>query len=380
MIFKATPPAYSSVNSNLVYVVYDAHSTDPTTYPNYKYVAELWIGGSLILTTRKFPDPTNNFGVFDFGINVREYLLVSLAIGNNGIRPQEMGPGVFSIDVVIKIREEYNGTIGAVVLTDSDRVFFNHYNGRYNDFTLLSSFLNKPASTRPQTIDDMRLDNAYYFIPYFSTTTTPFNVVVVCGTNTYTKSITPSTTNTLQLLNISPLAINNDAGSAIVNGDYTVNINGIAYVVSIQYDVINQNYPLHFLNKFGGFETFNFLKASKRSYSNTKKEWQMLPYQVDSSGSVTLKTGNIMNRQNGTLAVDFNEKLKVNTDNLTDSEFEWLAQLVNSPLVYLEDAGTLYPVILDGNSYDVNKHSIDNLTSLSIDIKFGETYKTQFTS
>jgi len=380
MIFKATPPAYSSVNSNLVYVVYDAHAAAPTTYLNYKYVAELWVGGSLALTCRKFPTPTGNFGIFDFGVNIREYVLATLVIGNNGMRPQEMGAGVFSIGVVIKIREEYNGTIGAVVLTDSTRTFFNHYNGRYNDFTVLSSFLNIPASSRTQTIDDMRLDNDYYFIPYFATTTTTFNVVVHCGANTYTKTITPSAANTLQQFNISPIAINNDAGSTVVNGDYTVTINGITYVVSLQYDVINQNYPIHFLNKFGGFETFNFSKASKRSYQITKKEWQQPRYLIDGSGNINIKTGNIMNRQNGTLVVDFSEKLKVNTDNLTDYEYEWLAQLVNSPLIYLEDSGTLYPVTLDSTNYEVKKHDIDKLTSLSLDIKFGEIYNSQFTS
>ena len=52
MTFESTPPQYSSVNDSLVYVAYDAHAADPATYPNYKYVGEVWINGALKFTGR----------------------------------------------------------------------------------------------------------------------------------------------------------------------------------------------------------------------------------------------------------------------------------------------------------------------------------------
>ena len=209
MTFESTPPQYSSVNDALVYVAYDAHAANHTTYPNYKYVAEVWINGTQVFTGKYFPNPTTNRGIMDFSMVVREYLTTTLQPTGSGILAQELGEGSWSLSVVIKIREEYSVTVGAVVLTDSTRTFFNHYNGRINDFTILGNYDDAPTTNRPTTIN-LTFASAYYYLPYFSETTSPFNVVITGGTSTRTKTITPTAANTLQVLNISPLAINTD--------------------------------------------------------------------------------------------------------------------------------------------------------------------------
>lgn len=379
MIFNSTPPAYSSANDSIVYTVYDAHSIDPTHYPDYKYVAELWIAGVLALTCRRYQQPNTNMGIFDFGPEIREYINASIAPLSTGVLAKEMGAGVFSNDVVIKIREEYNGTIGAVVLTDSSRIYFNHYNGRISGFTILGNYLSKPLSDRPLIIDIGR-SNAYHFIPYFSNVTTSFNVVVVCGSTTRTKTINPTAINTAQLLNICPAAINAEwAGTIPTTATYyTVAFGGVTYTCNIIADPLNKNYPVHFLNKYGSFETHNFSKVSQTQLNITRKLWQQLPYTVDSGGVVALKNGNVMNTQAGNYAVTFEEQIKLNTDMLTDKEFEWLYQLIVSPIIYIEDSGILYPVTIDEENYNFKNHDIDGLSNLTVSFKFGQTYKTQF--
>jgi hypothetical protein len=379
MTFESTPANYSSINDSLIYVVYDAHAADSVTYPNYKYVAEIWINGTQVFTGKYFPNPTTNRGIMDFSTIIREYCIASLSPTGTGILAQELSEGSWRLSVVIKMREEYSGTVGSVILTDSTRIFYNHYNARKSDFTILSSYTDKPLSNRSTSID-LQFTSSNFFIPYFATTTTPFNVVITGGTSTRTKTITPTTTNTIQLLNISPVAINNDYAGNFTSStsSYTVQVGGITYNVNVVCDGLYSNFYVHFLNKFGGFETMLFNKVSKYSYEAERKTYQQLPYRVSSSGVVSVKSGSIMYQQKTEFAGRIKEKLKVSTDWLSDTDYQWLSELVCSPIVYIEDTGTLYPVIISDTNYEFKKHIVDGLVNLSINVEFGSTYKTQF--
>jgi len=68
----------------------------------------------------------------------------------------------------------------------------------------------------------------------------------------------------------------------------------------------------------------------------------------------------------------------LNTDWLSDAEYQWLAQLTTSAEVYIEDEGELYPVIMMANNYEFKEHIVDGLINLMIEVDFGVTYKTQF--
>ena len=379
MIFESTPPIYSSVNDPLVYVAYDAHAADPTTYPNYKYVGEVWINGSIVFTGRYFPNPVTNRGIMDFSTIVREYIVAQLQPTSSGILAQELGEGKWSISVVIKMREEYSGTVSAIVLTDSTRTFFNHYNGRINDFTILANYDDVPTTDRPTTIN-MTFANANYFIPYFSETTTPFNVVITGGTSTRTKTITPTAANTLQILNISPLAINVDyvGNFTASTTSYTVAFGGVTFTINLLCEGMYRNYTAHFMNKFGGYESMLFNKVSKRFYDVERKSYNQLGYRVNASGIVSIKSGSTMYQQKTEFATKFKERLRMNSDWLSDIEYQWLAQLITSPQVFIEDAGTLYPVIIIASNYEFKEHIVDGLINLAIDVEFGTSYKTQF--
>lgn len=354
MTFESTPPAYSSVNDSLVYVVYDANAID-ITKENYKYVCEVWVNGVKQFQSKYFPQPTNGRGVMDLGNVIREYV--------NSAFKAEQGEGEFSVSIVIKMREEYNGSIGAVVLTDSTRVFFNHYNGRINDFTTLGSYVAKPATTRPTTIKMVSGCTTYY-LPYFATTTTAFNVVI----NGVTTTITPTATNTMHSINIAIAATSN----------YTVILGGITYNVKVICAGLYTNYYLHFLNQFGGYETMLFNKARRRTFDVERKTFQQLPYRVSSAGVVSVKSGAIMHPQKSTFASKFTEKLKVSTDWLNDAEYQWIYQLVVSTDVYLQDGSTLYPVVINESNYEFKENIMDKLQNLSLNLEFGTSYKAQY--
>jgi hypothetical protein len=355
MTFETTPINYQSVNEPIIYVVYDSNAVDPTK-TDYKYIGECWVNGTKIFTARVYPRPDNNRGVFDLATAIRETITPTLTT--------DLGAGEWWASVEIKIKEEYNGTVGSIVATSSARVFMNHYNGRINEFTKLDDYINLPLSNRPTTIY-MKSGTAKYYLPYFANSASSFNVTI----NGTTTAVTPVAANSLININI--------ANS--LTSDYTVVINGVTYNVKVICEGMYRNYYLHFLNKFGGFESMLFNKVSKRTFDIEKKSYQQLPYRVDGSGVVSVIDSGIMHEQKTTYASTFKEKLRVSTDWLNDDEYVWLAQLVCSPMVYLEDTdGTLYPVQITNSTYENKEHLVDRLTNLVLDLDFNSSFKTQF--
>ncbi len=381
MTFESTPPTYSSVNDPLVYVVYGAHATNPTTYPNYKYVVELEINSVQVFTGKYFPHPTTSRGIIDLGSVIREYCVQSLNVNAGGaMLADEMGEGEWRVSCVVKIREEYGTTLSAVLLTDSSRVFFNYYNGRYPGFESLSNYDDDVASDRPVTIE-LPFTCGNYFIPYYSELSSSFNVVVTGGTATRTKTITPTATNTMQIINISPGSINDEYPGNFTTSTttYSVAVGTKTYVVNIICEGLYKNYFVHFMNKWGGYETMLFNKVSRKSFDIERKSWKQLPYRVSASGVVSVFNNYTMYKQTTQFAGRFREKLRLNTDWLSDAEYQWLAQLVTSPEVFVEDEGELYPVTITDNNYQFKEHIVDGLINLMIEVDFGATYKTQFT-
>jgi len=374
MTIKSYPVAYSSVNEQLIWVVYDPHSIDPTNYPNYKYVAECYVNNNLVATSAKFQDPTNNYGVFDFSAEIREYINASLLNIGNNIVSKIMEIDDFHAIVQIKFKEEYNGTRGGVIATDSYRYFYNHYNGRTSELTILASLGNKPLSDRQINIEVFQ-NNNYFFLPYFSESTGNFNVVI---NGTTTKTINNLTAHSLTQLNISPVAINNEYTN-LINSDYTIAVGGKTYNCKVICEPVHTNYPVHFLNKYGGFETFNFYKAHRQTFEIERKNYKQLPYRIDSgSGSMYIKTGNIMNEQITMFGVKFKEKIKVQSNLLNNADWIFLEQLIDSPLIYLQDGATLYPAVISQSNYEVKQIEIDNWNTLELEFELGSTFKTQF--
>jgi hypothetical protein len=214
-------------------------------------------------------------------------------------------------------------------------------------------------------------NSSYYSIPYFARSGTPFDVTIY-GTTT---TITPTAANNLIHINA--------ALGAIAGYNYDVVIDGVTFHIETICSGLYDNYQIHFLNKWGGFETMLFNKASKKSYEVEKKHYTQLPYRVSDSGYVSIYDAiepNKMYEQKTTFASRFKEKLRISTDWLSDDEYKWLYQLIVSPMVYLYDfsGGAFYPVHIINTNYEVNKHIQDNLTNLTIEVEFGTTYKTQF--
>lgn len=138
------------------------------------------------------------------------------------------------------------------------------------------------------------------------------------------------------------------------------------------------NYVLHFLNQYGGFESYNFYKLSRKTYDIDKKDFTQLPYRMDGNGIVTWNNGSVLYDTKTIYASKYKEKIKLSTDLLTDAEYLWLKELLLSPIVYFQDGSFLAPVTITDNNYESKRFINDKLTALQVNIEFGEQYNAQY--
>lgn len=387
---QATPPSLSSVHGDLIWTVaYPEHTADPVTYPNFKFVGDLYINGVLEATIKKVPDPVTNIGIFNMGQIIRSYLETTFNPTAATFLAQTLPTGAFNIKVTMKFGEEYSYTTYTNLLLDSERTYFNNYNSRLTGIsTSLYGYSNKPLTTRPYKTFYW-CDGANNFIPYFPTSTSPFTITVTSydpnGTlwNQDTEIITPANANDCLIFNCSPAAINQAIPLMIDDFPtyYTIEFGagGEVYRFDKKCECAYEVFTLHFLNKFGGFESKEFTKVSRKTIQIEKKDFGKLPYTVDSSGFVSYKnTNNVYNESRSTYSSQFQEKMVLNSDFITDEEYLWLEELVLSPLVYVEQDGYFFPVTITETDYEPKKYINDELTNLTLSIEFGGQYSAQY--
>lgn len=392
IVINDNPGSYYSAHDDLLFVVYEAtKANDTTTYPDYKYVADIYVDGVLVTRQKKDPNPTSKRGIFNIGSAVRSY--VSASFNPAGVfMAQESGANEWYVKVTVKFGEEYNGTIYTNLTVDSDRFYFNHYNGRLiGTRTSLAAKLGLALSNRPYS-NKVTLASGKSFIPFFpSVNPVPIeiksynhvNALVDTKNFSYVPSqATVSDPYKLQLYDVSPARINLLYPGLITDyiKYYTVQIGATSiYRFDIQCEPRYTNNTLHFLNQYGGFESFDFNKVSRKNINIEKKDFGKLGYTVSSLGIVSYNnSNNVYNEQKAVYSSQFTESLTLNSDILSDDEYTWLGELMDSPLVYLEQSGYFIPVTIASNNYDYRKQINDKLTNLTLTLSFGQIFNTQY--
>jgi hypothetical protein len=398
IVINHNPGTYYSAHGQLLFTAYEAtKAIDPVTYPNYKYVADVYIGGVLRQRMKADPDPTYFRGKFDIAGAVRYYLATALNPTASVIRSQELGTGEFWVDVQVKFGEEIDGTLTTNLTVDSSRRYYNHYNGRLTggNSTILASYLDKPLTLRPLNTNTVELADSFCFIPYFPTDTDTITVTVkkydssgtIIATNS-SVTYSPAAANNLQQFNVSPVAINGSIGSSFIDSAvkyYTVQFlnPNISDEPIYRFDIGGNgrytSYTLHFLNRFGGFESYGFRRASRKNIEIERKSFKKLNYSMNSSGVISYaNSNNVYSEENSTYASTYREKMKLTSDFVSDDEYLWLSDLILSPIVYLQEGAYFVPITINQSNYDFRKRVNDKLTSISLEFELPGTYNAQF--
>jgi len=389
------PGEYFSAHGDLIFTLLeDTKPFASSTYPDYKYVCDIYIGGNLVARLKAFPRPDDKIGFFNIGNVVRNYLSVNFAPDASSLRAQKVGENNFYVNVICRLGEEYGGVTYSNIIVDSQRTYFSHYNGRLiGQDTILSNYLDKVLSIRPYATPVYR-GAQFCFIPFLPTDDTTINLIIkaysgnsLVGTTTQPFTPTALSTNEMQLFNVSPAAINAAAPGFISTyiTYYTVefnttNITGDSiYRFDITCEAKYDVYTIHFLNRFGGFESKDFNKVSRRRIEVEKKDYGTSAYTIDASGIPKYyNTQKVYRETKSVYAASWTEKMVLNSDLLTDDEYTWLEELILSPLAYIQIGDYFYPIKITDNNYEPRKTVNDDLTNLTLNIEFGDRFNTQY--
>ena len=172
---------------------------------------------------------------------------------------------------------------------------------------------------------------------------------------------------------------------------YTVKIENSStkYGQTYRFNVICENgrgyegVRLTWLNKHGTWDYYTFNKKSIRSLSTNRKTYTQL------SGTWNEATYKLHGSSGGrkNYKVDTKEKIKMNTDYISQDESVWLEQLINSPEVYIlngyqsDTGGTLrryvQPVTLTTSSHTRKTIANDKLIQYTFEVERTKNQRTQ---
>lgn len=209
---QATPGILSSIQADLIYTVaYPEHTADPVTYPNYKFVGDVYVGSTQVARLKAVPNPITSIGIFNIGQIVRNYIATVFNPAAT-FDCQRLGVGQYNLKVTVKFGEEYSYTTFTNLVVDSERTFFNNYNGRmFGTLTSLTGLSDKPLTDRP-AISTVQCESAFNLVPYLPSTTGAVTMTIksynysnsLYATNSTTA--TPGTAYELIIFNCSPVA------------------------------------------------------------------------------------------------------------------------------------------------------------------------------
>lgn len=121
----------------------------------------------------------------------------------------------------------------------------------------------------------------------------------------------------------------------------------------------------YFQNALGGIDTFQFTKPNRESNTITRVE-SSKPLLVRASSSY----GYQMTDSSRFISdLKWTKEYQVQSNWLSDSEFQWLQEMVTSPYVWVKINTLMVPVIITNTSYQVFKRDFDQLKNLTITYK-----------
>ena len=427
IITQVTEPRYSPAGNPLVYVV----ESDNSTEPNFRYVANVSINGNLVAKLKTVPSASNgNRGRFNFQEIVRGYFEVTPRIGDaTFVASESFGCDTQYISFDVEFDEEYTGSTPAPTEAEIAIVI----NGAFSTFDFIrfsdSGFkmkywldqdaidsrlplTNRPQSTKAYASNIYNQSGNLYWLcnknlegnidsiryRYYDSTNALIREYFMFTINGQSHGSSEENEFNMIAVPFMPFDVRNiqdnitsdsQGGNADFIGSlyYTVtafkDINGTQQA-SIEYTVLLTDEcsrfeftEVHFENQLGGVDSYVFTKPNRERQSIQRTQASR-PYLTDDFNNYTGVYGGYTNFSNYNAQVDYSKEFTVSSDWLTDEEFEWLAQMVRSPRLWLRKAfetgdgviDYLVPILVTDTSYNVWKRDFDQLHTLTITYKF----------
>lgn len=385
------PDNTASVTNELLFIVQEAtKAVDPVTYPNYKYVLDVYVDAVMVARMKAVPDPTHSLGVFDVSPILRDYVP---AYGLKADYANDTETYDVKLTYLVKLGEEYDDTLYTNLVTDSSRTVYKTYAKRsFLSSDIITDRIGKAPSNMPESPKAMTAykDDKWLLMPYIdnvsgATVSCEFNdggATVGGGSVDFVYS--GAMTGKVMQANIGfdKLADSlglSDTERASVKQLIVTNNSSNVY----KFNYACTKYPtviLAWLNPYGAYESQSFGLVSKKTNQVMRKDYARLPYTFNASGVVSYDSSGVMYGSKKTYASAVKPSLSLTSHILTDAEYVWLADLFNSTDVYVFDTtlDRFIPVMITDNNYEERTYANSRFTPLQFTIQFTDEYNAQY--
>lgn len=387
-----------------------------------KYVFDVYIENVSSPVYYRFqvdPDPDYGFGNVDIGRYCEGACRSTLA-AYNGTVPFSLGANPNGTQSIIKVTVKYGysylstpttRTVVPDVLVGSDKYAFQgalsikDFQGwAYNTY-----ICNVANGANGQFLTDMKTNNVsinnlgWHHI--LSDTPTDIDYLVVktydsAGAliQTVTKAITVAqnlTASRMYKVTTGPESLNNMTGAFVTGAQpiitasvasYTVQLTNSANAVASEELTFIMQEPcrytqrrIHFQNRFGSFDAFNFNLRSQIETTSERKGYKVNKYPLTSAGI----TRQYQDQAQVTNYIKTQDFLTVRSDYLTTEQNNWLKQFMNSTELYLEftDPSGAQNFIAyekpEGSSWLEQETEIDKLFLMEAKLKLSQSDEGQ---
>lgn len=384
--------------------VYFVVSSTNSSQSNFKYIADVYVGGNLKARLKVFPNPAsgaNEEGVFDVGRVVKDYLTTYFDPQDGTELQSFLSDSTnkhIKVDYEMKFGEEYGGT-----------AYYNQVSGAYSAYNYY-----KPLFQGIKANDDITDYNLKFltdrdikavetefnsplFVSFLNTGGATVSKIEVTryadgwqslGTN----DTSVGNTNVFQMYNICPFAINQTISNFIQASDYGYGVrlkhSSTLFTDEIRVKIKCTNpkgltFPVTFLNRLGGYDTLNFSLVNRQRLQVEDKLFKRSQWRYSTSDmSNTTQAGYIPS------SVKYYAKhtntIALRSDYINETDYNWLRDLIGSTEAHIclkKDANNewvFYPIIVKTLSWEEKKRAADKMFNVEIEVEVATEIYSQF--
>lgn len=378
---NTNPTAGSSVHDNMWHVV----SSDNSGQTDFKFVFDIWVNGVQKIRVKQFPEPTTGKGYFDAGPTVRNSMTYQWFEPTNAsayVDEPDMN-GEAGIVYALRVGEDFSG-ITTLNMASGETSGYNWAPPMFKRRAIsLADKVNKWFTNRPLTGTTKLAENL--FIPFYTDAAT---LTLHCQKFDASNNQIGSTLNGSAVpieFRFVQMNIGTTALSATLSTTFDDSVKYYdVWFNSLEkfrvYLVCNPKYtpiPIHFVNRWGMYDTHSFDLANKLSMDVERKGFGQRDYKFNSNAVDYYSTANRYYEGKINYSNKAMWSYKLNSDALNDSEYEWMADLFTSPQILMEIDSYFYPVTIKKTNYDYNKFVIDRLKAFEVEFEFNSSRYTQ---
>ena len=362
-----SPTGYQSAHSEVWHVV---ESTNKAV-AGFQYVFDIYKSGNLVTRVKNSPYGTGKYGVLDVG-NIVRATLNEASLSNLDVfsfdASEQLGAEEYWSEYDVRYGEVSGGVLTTNIASGTYRVYNNYnrsvWDRKQSEITGAMILSNRPTDSYwyegEPIVMSVFLPSGQTFARQEKYNGSVQNQYTETGNgNAFVFGFNPSNDNTT-------FQLSGSVSGVISSRNFKKKC--------LKYDP----YTLIFLNAFGAFDSFTFVYG-KLLNDNEKKKFEQFKWSL-SGGQMVDKVGYSYNESSKIYAGKYSQKMQLTSDILSTGDYDWLAELINSPMVYLLESNgqDFYPVMITDSNYEFKDDRINKADTLTVSIDFSDSTNTQF--